>query len=241
MRKQFLWIDKAGYYYEAPANVDTSAGSKGTISVWYHPAPVSQSNQTIWEVHHSTNNQLRLHFDGVDRLCFSAISGGVKRQVQWDGFNMYQRCHWMLITCTWDFTMPGAGKLRLYSRAEEAPMQTNDATAPQGSPVRLYLGAKPDDSTAPLDGCFDNLAVWNEVMTRAQHEALYQGATDFTSRQNARRRPVRESDGTGTLTLLATFDGRYDAEFAAGDPTASWLVAPAAHDQFCRLDHACPK
>jgi hypothetical protein len=236
MRKQFLWVRKAGFNYLAPGNINVGPGSKGTIFFWFHLLPVSSNNQTIWEITADSNNWMKLGFDGVSRLSFKMTAGGTGYTLQWTGFDPTQYNFWMPVTCTWDFTTPGQGKLRLYVDGQEAVNQVNTANGLTTAAQRLYLGPRTEDSSSALDGCFDNFAVWDGVMSKAQHDTLKAGAADYSSRLTARRRSIRESDSSGVLTLLADFDGQYDARIAGGDATAYWQVGSADYDQFCRLD-----
>ena len=38
MRKQFLWLDKAGFYFGGPGNMSIGEGTKGSVFFWFHPA-----------------------------------------------------------------------------------------------------------------------------------------------------------------------------------------------------------
>ena len=38
MRKQFLYVNKAGFHYAGPGNIDIGPGSRGTVHFWFHPA-----------------------------------------------------------------------------------------------------------------------------------------------------------------------------------------------------------
>lgn len=236
MRKQFLYVDKAGYYYKAPGNIAIGAGSQGTVFFWYHPANWNGTNQPIWEAVFDDNNLLRLRFSGATQLSFECYVNGTRYAVNWSNFliNNYQK--WLPVACTWDFTTPGAGKLRLYIDGQEAPMRVDNAQAPAGEAIRFYLGARPGTTASGLDGHLDNVCIWNGVMSGAQYQALTMNASTYAQRQNARRRVPRPSDGTGTMTFLATFDGRYDADYAAGDPRAYWLVDPPDYHHFARID-----
>lgn len=237
MRKQFLWLDKAGYYFNGPGNISIGEGAKGSAFFWFHPAVAADYGVTVWEANVNQNNCLRLWYSGGGRLCFLALSGGQWYEVQWtDFFFTHQYQQWLPVTCTWDFTVPGAGKLRLYVDGQEAPARVDNAPAPLGECQRLYLGPKPADPCGGLDGFIDNFTVWNGVMTLEQHQALRGAATEFGERQNARRRRPLSGDCDGMMTLLAGFDGQYDAEIAGGDGTAQWLVTPEAYSNFARID-----
>ena len=236
MRKQFLYLDKAGYQYNAPGNISIAAGSKGTVFFWYHPATWNGYDQPIWEAQYNSSNYVKLAYMGASQLSLMCCSGGTQNNLNWDGFSISLYQKWIPVTCTWDFTTPGAGKLRLYLDGVEAPVQVNNATAPQNEAVKLYLGARSGTSSTGLDGHIDNFTVWNGVMTLAQHQALKMGATDFAGRQLARRRMPQQADSAGTMTFLASFDGRYNADYAAGDPAASWTVTADQYHHFARLD-----
>jgi len=119
---------------------------------------------------------------------------------------------------------------------QAAPTQVDNAQAPQGEALRLYLGARPGTASAGLDGYLDNVAVWDGAMTLAQYQALKMSATTYAQRQTARRRMPRQSDGNGVLTFLAPFDGTLDAQIAGGDPQAQWLVGPSDYHHFARID-----
>ena len=123
MRKQFLYIDKAGYYYNAPGNISIGAGSKGTVFFWYYPAPGIASGQPIWEARCDNDNTLQMVYTGAGQLSFGARSNGAGRAVDWGGYSSNDHQHWMAVVCTWDFTTAGAGKLRMYLDGQEAPMR----------------------------------------------------------------------------------------------------------------------
>jgi hypothetical protein len=102
--------------------------------------------------------------------------------------------------------------------------------------MRLYLGPRSDSTSAGLNGYLDNFTVWDGVMTLEQHLAMRGTAANASERKNARRRRPKQSDCGGVMTLLATFDGQYDAEVAGGSSTAHWMVGAAGYDQFARID-----
>ncbi|MBU0610501.1 MAG: LamG domain-containing protein, partial [Armatimonadetes bacterium] len=236
MRQQFLYLDKAGFYYNAPGNINIGAGSKGTVFFWYHPASWNAGDQPVWEAQFDATNYLRCGFTGGSLFSFVCRSNNVQYAVHWENFFIQDYQKWVPIACTWDFTTPGAGEMRLYINGQEAPMQVHNAEAPLGEALRLYLGARPGTASAGLDGYLDNVAVWDGAMTSAQYQALMMGATTYGERQAARRRRLQESDGTGVLTFLATFDGTFDAEIAGGDPQAQWLVEASDYHHFARID-----
>lgn len=236
MRKQFLYLGNAGFHYRGPGNIGVTAGSKGTVTVWHHPTPWYPGNQVLWEARGDSTNGLRLRFAGPANLVFESRHGSWGEGVTWSGFELPLRNFWFPITCTWDFTTPGAGQLRLYANGQEAPTRVDNATAPLVEALKLYLGGPTNLGFDPVWGCFDNLAVWDGVMTKAQHDALWGGATNWTQRQRMRRRMPQESDGQGRLTLLAGFDGSYDAVVAGGDAQGYWEVAADKYDEFCLLD-----
>ena len=236
MRKQFLYLDKAGFYYNAPGNISIGSGSKGSVFFWYHPAPWNDGNQPVWEATFDSNNYLRCGFTGTSRFSFLSCSNGAWYTVHWDDFFVRDWQRWLPVLCTWDFTTAGAGQLRLYVDGQEAPTQSNTAQAPQGEALRLYLGARPDTTAVGLDGYLDNIAIWDGVMTATQYAALTRGAATYAERQAARRRLPRQSDGNGTLTFLAPFDGTFAAQIAGGDPEAYWLVGASDYHHFVRLD-----
>ena len=242
MRKQFMWLDKAGFYYGGPGNISIGEGTKGSVFFWFHPTLASNYGVTVWQAEASANNYLRLWYSGGDgNLCWCAVSGGQSYELQWPSFISGTKYHqWLPVTCTWDFTTPGAGQLRLYIDGQEAPARVDNARAPLGDCDRLYLGPKPADPAAGLDGFMDNFTVWDGVMTLAQHQALRGPATNFGDRQNARRRRPQQSDCAGTMTLLATFDGKYDADIAGGDATAGWLATAEAYNSFARINDGSP-
>lgn len=236
MRKQFLYVNKAGFHYWAPGNISIAQGSKGSVFFWYHPMPDLPASQTIWQAYGDSGNFMRLGIVGVGTLGLGVSTSQGGRTVIWPDFFYTQRNYWMPITCTWDFTVAGQGKLRLYVNGEEAPDRADDCVAPQVEATKLFLGPGASEGVDALDGCLDNFAVWDDVMTKAQHDALWGGAANWTQRLMQRRRLPRQADGEGTLTFLATFDGSYDAQVAGGDATAQWEVGEGSYDQFCRLD-----
>ncbi len=236
MRKQFLYVGKPGFYYSGPGNIRIGPGSQGTVFFWFHASPDYPSWRPLWKAVGDSNNYLRFGVFGADSLGFECRSGGTSWWVSWPNYPWRDRNHWMPVTCTWDFTTPGAGQLRVYVNGVEAPAQVNNASAPVVEAAKLYLGPGATETAEAVNGCYDNFAVWDGVMTKAQHDAILGGANSWATRQNRRRRLIRESDGTGQLTLLATFDGSYDAEIAGGDATAYWEVGSADWDEFCRLD-----
>jgi hypothetical protein len=236
MRKQFLWLGKAGFHYPGPGNISIASGAKGSVFFWWHPHPSTHSNMTLWEATGNASNYLKLYFSSDSRLTLQLSWGTGGRDLHWNGFQPAEHNFWVPVTCTWDFTVPGQGKLRLYVDGAEAPAQINDAQGTLIDALTLRLGPTPGDVSAPLDGCLDNFTVWDGVMTKTQHDALRGDVSTWALRQSSRRHVPQESDGSGVMTLRAGFDGSYDAEIAGGDGTAAWQVEPANYDQFCRLD-----
>lgn len=236
MRKQFIWLDQAGFYYDAPGNISIGSGSKGSVFFWHHPNVWVQNNITLWKTVGDNGNYLFIGYTGAGRFSFQACSGGVTTSLHWEQFFPTNYNRWHPITATWDFTTPGAGKLRLHVDGQEAPNRVDNATAPLAEATRMYLGPQPGEYSAPLDGYLDNVTVWNDVMTLQQHQALRGEGTDWASRQNMRRRLPIQSDCAGVMTFLATFDGTYDAKIAGGSATAHWLVGADNYNQFARID-----
>lgn len=242
MRKTFLWINKAGFHYNAPGNIAIGPGSKGSVFFWFHFPVVSHGYQTIWRADADAQNCLWFGFDGTNRLRFRAISGGVSRHTEWTDFMVTNYQYWVPITLTWDFTTPGAGRLRFYVDGQQAPVVSNTATAPEGNALVMYLGPGVVDASAALGGCFDNLAIWNNVMSQAQHTLLRGPATSYAERTHYRRRLPQRSDCLGDMTFLAAFNNGYNATLANGDGFAQWEVGAGNADQFCLLpDGSCSR
>lgn len=219
MRKQFLWIDPrgAGCYYPAAGNINASAGSRGTLAIWQWPLWGYDATEVFWRLEVNPTNYMRQWEGRSLRVCSDGATwtvGVPKTTSLWQ---------WELLVYTWDFSVPGAGVLRAYWNGVEQGTAVTAADAPVGSPERLRLG--PELGAVTREGhMIHSLAVWDDVMTGEQVTALHA--------EGARRR-VRVSDGEGELTLLATFDGRYDADVAAGGGT---FVAEGAADRYCLVD-----
>ena len=128
---------------------------------------------------------------------------------------------------TWDFTGgAGAGVLNAYwDGAVPTPsMPVTDATALVGTPTRIYLGPAVSATYCQSPPCIGSLAIWDDVMTAPQAAELYA--------QGVRHR-IAEGDGTGDMTLLATFDGVFDADVAGGSPT---FAALEAAEKYCLVN-----
>ena len=229
-RRQFLWIDPRGAdcYFAAPGNIEYSSGEKGTLAIWQHTPSTDRygANDKFWRLFIDDDNSI----DQRNGRWLRLRSAGSTKMVgptdyiwaQYGGHGYV----WELMVYTWDFTgEAGYGVLRAYWDGVESDGAIVDATAPVGTAARLYLGPVVTDPDTCYEDkfCIDSLAVWDDLMTAEQVTELY-GQTH--------RYRMGEDDGTGNLLLLATFDGHYDADFAAGSPT----FACADDERYCLLD-----
>jgi len=218
-RRQFLWIDTRGAdsYFLGADNLEASAGDKGTLAIWQWAFGDFGNNDLFWRYEIDANNYMRQWRGRTFRVC----SAGVQSEVSVT--NATYTIGWEHLVYTWDFSVPGAGQMHLYWNGNPGGTAITDANAPVGSPGKLSLGPFADtDTWGPAQ--IYSLGVWNDVMTAEQVAAVYE--------QGNRWRPT-ESDGNGSMLLRASFDGQYDADVAAGDPT---FHADGAADRYCLID-----
>jgi hypothetical protein len=132
---------------------------------------------------------------------------------------------WEMHCVQWDFARGSIHSW--YNNGLPASDEALGVPAPQGAPQYLRLGAVGALATTnqgPLH--FHGLAVWDDLMTVAQMQAIYaRGYQD----------EISESDGTGRLTLLLRLNEGLNAEVAAGEGRAI-LGTGAAADRWCLLD-----
>ena len=222
MRKQFLFVDQRGgdCYYPYAGNCNITQGGKGTLA--------------LWQYCRSTNYDML----GMSRFCIGTDAGNQAFQLHNSGILIVGNGNvtaaggsfwgsgdrWELATYTWDFTPPaGSGIVDVYINGVRLQHVSN-ATAPQGALGRIYVGQSTQTGLASFPSYIQALAIWDNVMTADQVAALYgQGY----------RHPISASDGTGRLTLLADFNGRYDATVAGGSGTFAFS---GAADRHCLID-----
>jgi hypothetical protein len=235
MRKQYLWVDKPGFYYNGTGNVDITAGSKGTVFFWYHHSQGYNSDQTVIMLRCSNGDYLRaVHHNGNMRaVCLS--NGNYLETPNYDFSASFN--YWVPCALVWDFTGGGAGNgtLKLYVAGNTTTCVATTAWAPRENANKIYIGPRVADPTPAL-ACFDNVAIYDGVMTGVEYLSLRGSTTSVETRKYARRRlPTAADVADGSLTLLATFDGKYDADVGV-DTTATWEVSGADLNKFCRLD-----
>lgn len=219
MRKQFLWMDArgAGCHYAAAGSINASAGSKGTLALWQWPLWNHDIHDVFWRLEVNPANYMRQWEGRSLRVCSEGTmwTVSVPRST-----SVWQ---WDLLVYTWDFSVPDGGELRVYWNGVEQGTAVTGASAPVGAPPQLTLGPE-------LGGIghgahmIHSVAVWDEVMSGEQAAGLYAGGF---------RRRLRASDCAGELTLLATFNGRYDADVAGGDGS---FGVDGAEDRYCLVD-----
>lgn len=207
----------AGCHYAAADNVKASDGDKGTLAIWQWPLWRHDLNDLFWRLEVNSSNYMR-QFEG---RTFRVCSAGVTWDVSVSRFTSVFA--WDHMVYTWDFSVPDGGQLRAYWNGASVGEPVTTANAPVGSPARLTLGAFLGTETRGMHMVY-SLAVWDDVMTAEHVAALY---------EEGHRYRVSERDGTGALTLLATFDGRYDADIAAGDGT---FGVDGVDDRYCLVD-----
>ncbi|MEA3401161.1 MAG: LamG domain-containing protein, partial [Armatimonadota bacterium] len=219
-RPQMLYVGKKGAVtYPAIGNVETGAGSKGTLAFWYHPSAEGQHCHVV-EVTADPENWLIIRRDQTEWVLQAYSSGSLAMVI-----STSIPVAWRHVVATWDFTTPGDGVLRLYLDGEEVPESpATGAPELQGPPDTIYVGPGPANPYALAHGCYDQLAIWNDIMTPEQVADLH----------DAGRVHIPESeDGSGAMLFRASWDEQYDAEVAEGDGTAGF---EGAVDQYCRLD-----
>jgi hypothetical protein len=235
MRKQYLWVDKPGFFYDAAGNIDVSAGSKGTMFFWYHASLYAPSDQTVIMIRCANTDYIRvIHVNGVMKAtCVS--NAHALDTADFDLWTHY--IYWIPCALIWDFTGGGAGDgtLKLYVAGDTTTCVATTAWAPRENANKIYIGPRTAD-TASANVCFDNVAIYDGVMTAAEYLSLRGSVTSVQTRKYARRRlPTTADVADGALTLLATFDGTYNADIG-GDIDFNIEVSGAGLNQFCRLD-----
>ncbi|MGC9320024.1 MAG: LamG domain-containing protein, partial [Armatimonadota bacterium] len=219
-RPQMLYVGKQGALtYPAIGNVETDAGSKGTAAFWYHPSAEGQHCYVL-QVTADSENWLVVRRDQADWVLQSYSSGASAMVI-----SASDVVAWRHVVATWDFTTAGDGVLRLYLDGEEVPESpATGAPELQGPPDTIHVGPGSANQYTLAHAVFDELAIWNEVMTPEQVSALHEAG---------RMHIPQAEDGSGALLFRASWDEQYDAEVAEGDGTASF---DGAADQYCRLD-----
>jgi len=239
VRNQFLWVNKPGFHYHnaSPGNLSIVHGSKGTVAFWFCPARESGYG-TIWEARAANNDLWYLWIDGGGYLVLGVYNGSTRREVTSPAPLSTSR--WDLVVASWDFTpTDGVGIITLRC-GDQAAQTRSDACAPRQEATRMTVGPRTTD-TAYIKAVFDNLAIWNGVMTADEFTAARGDASYFLGQTYARRRLPQPEDvaDASALTFLATWDGSYDAVIG-GDKTAQWDVTAPNYDQFCRLSDSSP-
>jgi hypothetical protein len=218
-RRQFLWIDPrgAGVNYLAPGNVSIGPGSKGTLSIWQWPLVEHYRYDLSWRVEVNANNYMRQYQGRTLQVCSQGVSKYATVNANTTVLN------WDHMVYTWDFSVAGAGQISAYWNGSLVGSPVTGVSAPVGTATKLYLGPLlSTDSWGP--SCIQSLAVWDTVAGSAAIAALY---------AEGHRHRVVASDGPGALTFYASFDGRYDADVAAGDAT---MRVEGAADRYALID-----
>ncbi len=218
-RPQMLYTGPEGAVsYEAIGNVEVGSGDKGTIALWFHHAVWGQRNEIV-KVIVDDDNQMRIRID-QERWVFETRVSGVVKQALFTGTPV----QWRHVVATWDFSAgPEDGVLKLYLDGIEVASVTG-AWALVGPPAEIIVGPGTADLPASRGHVTDTLCVWNDAISAAAVEALYERGRHYVP---------REEDGAGTLTMRATWDGSFDADVAEGSGVATLI---GAADQYCRLD-----
>lgn len=231
-RRQFLWIDPRGAdcYFSASGNISTT---KGTLAIWQHAmtggVPFS-AGDVFWRLPIDANN----YMEQVSGRSLRVASGGVvKTSTVEDAIAVADGGHgyvWELMVYDWDFSGgDGEGVLHCYWDGVSSGSAVTDATASIGTPTGLYLGPVAGDAYCQDKAAIAGLAVWSDVMTAEQVADLY---------AQGHRHRIIEGDGTGTLTLMASFDGQFDADVASG----GWYFHHGATaDRYCLVDDGLRK
>ena len=222
MRKQFLFVDQRGgdCYFPYAGNCNITQGGKGSL--------------LLWQYCRSTNYDMLQ----MCRFCMKADANNMVYQLHNSGITVVGTGHttnigggfsgsgdrWELATYTWDFTpAAGAGVVDVYINGVRQQHVTN-VWAPQGALSRIYVGQSTLTDMAGFPSFIQALAIWDNVMTPEQVAALY---------DQGYRHPISASDGTGRLTLLADFNGHYNATVAGGSGT---FGSAGAADRHCLID-----
>jgi hypothetical protein len=222
MRKQFLFVDQRGgdCYYPYAGNCNITQGGKGTLLLWQYCRATSYDMMQMSRfcIQADANNMVyQLHNSGicvVGQSHLLNIGGSF-----WGSGN-----RWELATYTWDFTpAAGSGIVDVYVNGVRQQHVTN-VWAPQGTIGRIYVGQSTLTPTPGFPSFVQALAIWDNVMGADQIAALY---------DLGYRHPISPSDGTGRLTLLADFNGHYDATVAGGSGIFAYA---GAADRHCLVD-----
>lgn len=220
-RPQMLYVGRQGAVtYEAIGNAQIGPGNKGTLALWYHPSAELQQ-ATVVRLEVDANNALEIKRN-QEQWCYSAVSEGTSRVILHNSLDVA----WRYVVATWDFTSgPGTSVMRFYLDGQEVPTSPRTtASAPVGPPAKISVGPTPANSYALAHGVYDQLAIWDDVMSAAQVAALH-------ARGNLHL--PQEADGNGQMLFRAGWDGQFDADVAEGSATASF---EGAADEYCRLE-----
>lgn len=220
-RPQMLYLGNEGQLsYAAMGNVEMGAGQKGTLSLWYHPAALEPRNSMV-SLEVDANNRLLLR-RYMQTYIWRVYSGGSYRQIQTTSGTVA----WRHVVATWDFSGgAGAGVIRLYLDGVEVPESpVTTATAPVGPAGVIRLGPLVGNTYKQDMAVYDQLTIWNDVMSAGQVAALY---------AEGRLHLPAETDGSGRMLFQASWDGQYDATVAQG---AGTVTVECAADEYCRLD-----
>lgn len=237
MRKQFLWIKSPGLHYLVPGNVNFTAGEKGSLSFWYHPSIKLPVSDTLWELVGDADNGAKVGWDihAQGTMMFQVTSGGTNYKAQIFDMQSHFDQQWWLVTATWDFTTPNAGILRLYVNSYADAGSCTSANAPATPCMKMYVGGQVSSSSH--EKCFDDLALYDAIMTRDEHLSRLGSASDLVALRNARRAtPTGNECSSGEMTFLAGYDGTYDAVIASGDATAYFDTGAEGYAERALLD-----
>ncbi len=129
--------------------------------------------------------------------------------------------YWIPVMFTWDFrSSPGTMTFRMFT---DSLRTDTSVVAPRENASKIYIGRLTTDTAVKNGACFDNLAIYDGVMTSSEFDALtagysaavssnkytnsYIATRDFLRRYIPRNKDVSD----GNITFLATWDGEYDA------------------------------
>ncbi len=218
---QMLFVGNQGQLsYPAVGNAEIGSGSKGTIALWYHPGALDIRSSLV-AVKVDSDNYLRLRRYKDLYVC-ETMSGGAAQSIN----SSSNTIAWRHIVLTWDFSGgAGNGVLRLYLDGQEVPESpVTTATAPVGLPDQITVGPGSDNAWPGSFAAYDQLAIWDDVMSAAQVSALC---------AKGRRHAPEQSEGSELLLFCCLWDGQFDADIAEGGSTGT---PEGDADEYCRLD-----
>tara|TARA_R100000781_G_scaffold3571_1_gene4957 strand:- start:506 stop:1285 length:780 start_codon:yes stop_codon:yes gene_type:complete len=214
---QCLELDGNSDYVALPELFMAQASlNAGTISCWVNirdnDGAGSQSIVRIANDDSNENVTLQFHRSNTEFRAVYKIGGTYKEATyNQPGFDLndYIEQGWIHLTMTWESDGSGTGEVKMYynSVLKDTVAQTSNWDG-ESNPIDVaHIGASDDGASGFTDGFLDQIAIYREVKTEAQVQAMYNGGTMADLTTNYLSGVSRTNYTTSGLISYYQFEG----------------------------------